>query len=205
MAAEVGLEGYVKHLDEDRADIVAQPLLKNVYEELAVLFAADGAVGDEVAVLGIEQALAAGLVAPSLVGDIDGLGAGPLNDGDELYPCRLQLIAEEAIDRAAVMFVGGVDRAQDIEVDSVLAEEAPALHHFVEGASLAAVEPVRVMDLAWAVDAQADQKIMLLEKSAPLIIEKDAVGLKGVFDGLLGSAVLFDQFDGAPEELNLHQ
>ena len=121
-----------------------------------------------------------GLVTPALVGDIDGFGAGALDDGDELHPLRLHLVSEEAIDRAAVMFVSGVDRAQDIEVDSVLAQEPPALHHFVEGASFAAIEPVRVMDLARAVDAQADQEIVLLEKGAPLVIEQDAVGLKGV-------------------------
>ena len=59
--------------------------------------------------------------------------------------------------------------------------------------------------LAWAVDAQPNQKIVFLEEGAPLIIQQDAVGLKGVFHGLTGPAVLFDELDRAPEELELHQ
>ena len=65
MAAEIGLERHVKHLDEHFAHIMPQPFLENIYQELAVLFAADRAIGDEVAFLGIEQALTAGLIAPS--------------------------------------------------------------------------------------------------------------------------------------------
>ena len=55
-----------------------------------------------------------------------------------------------------MMFVGGVDCAQDIEVHTMLAELAPAMHHLVKGAPFATIEPVGVVDLAWAVDAQAD-------------------------------------------------
>ena len=42
-----------------------------------------------------------------------------------------------------MFLVGGVDRAQDVEIDSVLAQIAPALHHLVEGALLAAVDADR--------------------------------------------------------------
>src|SRR5271169_2009171 len=127
MAAEIGLECDVEHLDENLAHVVAHPLLEDIHQELAVLFAANRAVGYEVASLRIEQALAAGLLTPSLVGDIDGLRAGTLDDWDELHPRSLHLVAEKTIDRAAVMFVGGVDRTQNVEVDSVLAEVSPAL------------------------------------------------------------------------------
>ena len=131
--------------------------------------------------------------------------AGALDDRDELYPLCVHLVAEEAIDRAAVFLVGGVDRAQYVEVDSVLAQEPPALHHLVEGALFAAVDTVGVVELARAVDAQADQKVVFLEEGAPVIVEKDAVGLKGVLHDLSRPAVLFDEFDGAPEEVELHQ
>jgi len=55
-----------------------------------------------------------------------------------------------------VFLVGGVDRAQDVEVDPVLPKMAPAAHHQVEGALPSAVDPVGVVQLARAVDAQAD-------------------------------------------------
>ena len=61
------------------------------------------------------------------------------------------------------------------------------------------------MQFAGAVDAQADQKIVFLEEGAPVIVEQDAVGLKGVLHDLPGPAVLLDEFDGAPEEFELHQ
>ena len=130
---------------------------------------------------------------------------GALDDRDELHPLRAQLVAEEAIDRAAVFLVGGVDRAQDVEFDAVLSQVPPALHHPVEGALPAAVDPVGVVDLARAVDAQADQEVVLLEEGAPVVVEQDAVGLEGVLHGLAGPAVLLDELDGAPEELELHQ
>src|SRR5216683_281349 len=205
MAAEISLEGHVEHLDKNLTHVVAHPLLKNIYEEAAVLFATDRALGHEVAGLRVQQALAAGLLAPAEVGDIDGFRTGALDDGNKLHPLCTHFIAEETIDGTAVLLVGGVDRAQDVEFDSVLAQVPPALHNFVESALLAAVDPIRVVELAWTVNAQADQKIVFLEEDAPLIIEKDAVGLKSVLHDLIGSAVLFNELDGAPEELELHQ
>src|SRR5579864_4208363 len=111
MTAEIGLEGHVEHLDKDLADIMAHPLLENVHQKLAVLFGTDGTVGYEVSVLGIKQALLAGLLTPALVCDIDGLSGGALDDRDELYPGSVHLVAEETIDRTAVFLVGGVDCA----------------------------------------------------------------------------------------------
>src|ERR1039457_4048037 len=140
MAAEIGLERHVEHLDEDIAHSMAHPLLENVNEEAAVLFAADRARRYQVAGLRIEQALAAGLLAPALVGDIDCLLGGTLDDRDELHPLRAHLIAEETIDRAPVFLVGCVDRTQYVELDSVLAQVPPALHHTVESPPFAAVE-----------------------------------------------------------------
>ena len=130
---------------------------------------------------------------------------GAFDDRNELNPLCLQFVAKEAIDRAAVFLVGGVDGAQNVEVDSVLAQLPPTPHHLIESALLAAVDAVGIVKLARAVDAQADQEIVLLEKFAPFIIEKDAVGLKGVLHGLVRPAVLFDEFDGAPEKVELHQ
>ena len=205
MAAEIGLECHVKYLDVDLADVMANPLLENIHQELAILFAIDRALSDEVAVLRVEQALAVGLVTPALVGDVDGFGAGALDNRDELHPLRVHLVPKEPIDGAAMVFVGGVDRAKNVEVDSVLVEEPPAVHHLVEGAFFAAIDPVLVVEFARTVDAQADQKIVLLEKRAPLVIDQNAVRLKSVLHGLFGPAVFFNEFNRAPEEVDLHQ
>src|SRR5271169_2854325 len=205
MTVEIGLERHVEELDKNPAHVMANPLLENIHQEAAVLFTADRALGHQVAVLGIEQAFAAGLFTPAQVGNIDRLFSGALDDRYKLHPLSLHLVAEEAIDRTTMFLIGGVDRAQDVELDSVLAKHAPAVHHLVECASLAAVQSVGVMDLARSINAQPNQKIVLFEERAPFIIEKDAVSLEGVFDGLLGPAVLFDELNGAPEEVYFHQ
>ena len=124
MAAEIGFQGHVEQLDINLADVVPHPFLENLHHELAVLFAAYRTVGDHVASLGVEQALFAGPFAPAQVGDLDRLRRGALDDRDELHPLRAQFVAEEAIDGAAVFFVGGIDGAQDVEFDSVLAKVA---------------------------------------------------------------------------------
>ena len=54
---------------------------------------------------------------------------------------------------------------------------------------------VGVVQLARAIDAQAHQKIVLLEEGAPVVVQQDAVGLKGVLHDLARPAIFFDQLD----------
>jgi hypothetical protein len=82
---------------------------------------------------------------------------------------------------------------------------APTLHHFVECALFRPVASIRVVQLAGSVYAETYQEIVLLEKCAPLIVEKDTVGLKCMLNGLTRSTILLYEFDRSPEELNLHQ
>src|SRR5882762_1730400 len=102
MAAEIGLERHIEHLDKNTAHVMAHPLLEDIDEEAAVLFAPHRAFRYEVSGLPVEQALAARLLAPALVGDIDSLLGGALDDRDKLQPLCAHLIAEETINRAAV-------------------------------------------------------------------------------------------------------
>ena len=128
-----------------------------------------------------------------------------LDDRDELHPPRSQLVAEEAIDVAPVVLVGGVDGAQDVEVDLVLAEMTPAVHHPVERALAAPVDAIGVVQFPRAVHAQADEEVVLLEERAPVVVDQQAVGLEGVLHGLAGPAVSLDQLDRAAKEVELHQ
>jgi hypothetical protein len=61
------------------------------------------------------------------------------------------------------------------------------------------------VELAWAVNAQADQEVVFLEERAPLVVQEDAVGLKRVLHDLAGPAVLLDELHGALEEVEPHQ
>src|ERR1700733_6567110 len=205
MSAEKSLERHIEELDVDFPDIVAYPFLKDIDEKATILVCAHRALGDQIAGLRIEQALAPGLRAPALVGDLQCLLRSTLDDRYELHPLGAQLIAKEAVDSTSMILVGGVDRAQDVEVDSVPAQLPPAGHDAIEGAALAPVHPVSVVNLPRSIDAQSHEEIVLLEKGAPVVVQQDAVGLEGVLYNLLRAAVLLDQLDGMLEELELHQ
>ena len=203
--AEKGLECHIEQLHKNFAHVMPNPLFEDVHEELPILPATNSSVGHQVARLRIEDALAIGLLAPAQICDLDRVCAGSLDNGDELHPLCAHLVAKEAIDRAAVFLVGSVHRTQDIEVHIVLAQVAPALHYLVEGSLLPAIKPIGIVDLPGTVATKANKKIVFLEKRAPLVIKEDAVRLERVLDGLPGPAIFLDEFNGTPEELNLHQ
>ena len=205
VAAEEGLERDIEQLHIDLTHVTSHPFLEHIDQEAAVLFGAHRPFGDQVAGLGIEQALLAGHFAPALVGNADGLLGGALDDGDELDPLRAQFVAKEAVDRPPMVLVGGIDGTQDVEVDLVTAQRLPALHHQIEGALAATVQPVGVVQLARAIHTQADQKVVLLEEAAPVVVQQQAVGLEGVLDRLPGPAVLLDQLDRMLKEFEFHQ
>src|SRR5277367_2084701 len=98
MSAEKSLERHIEELDVDFPDIVAYPFLEDIDEKEAILLGAHRALGDQITGLRIEQALAAGLRAPALVGDLQRLLRGTLDYRYELHPLGAELIAEEAVD-----------------------------------------------------------------------------------------------------------
>ena len=142
------------------------------------------------------------MAAPALVGEGDGLLGGALDDRNELDVLRLQLVAKEAVHLERVVGVGGVDGAQDVDVDIVPAQAVPAADHVVEAAPALLVDAVGVVHGARAVDAEADQVVVLLEERGPLVIDQRAVGLDGVQDAaVLRLAVLLGQLDRALVEV----
>ena len=75
MTTEVCLERHVEELHEHAADVAPHPFLENVDQETAVLLAADRTFGHQIPGLRVQQSLAAGPIAPALIGDGDRLGA----------------------------------------------------------------------------------------------------------------------------------
>ena len=65
---------------------------------------------------------------------------------------------------------GGVDRAQDIELDPMILQMTPAAHNEVESALALPVAPIRIVQLARPVDAETHEKIVLLEERAPGVV-----------------------------------
>jgi len=62
-------------------------------------------------------------------------------------------------------------------------------------------DPAVIVNLARTVDAQADEKSVLLEKPGPVVVEQRAVGLQVIFDPLPWLGMLRLQRDHLLEEL----
>lgn len=188
-------QGCVEGLHEDLANIPAHPLIEDGDQEAPVLLWLHCALGDQLANLSIQRAVAAGTFAPALVSDGQRLQGCSLDDGDELHVLRSQLIAEEVIDLQRVVGIGGVHRAQDVHIDAVLLQKMPAAHHLLKAAGAALVDPVGIVQGLRAVHAQPNQEIVLFEEGCQFVINFRAVGLDRVQHGLTRYFVFFDQLD----------
>ena len=194
----------VEHLHVHRAHVASDPLLEDVHQEAAVLLTADGAAGDQVALLLVERA---GLVAvtPAGLGDLEQLRRGPLDDGDELDEVGLDLVAEEAVDLLAAVTIDGVDRAQDVELGPGLLQQASRSHDLGVRALAALVHALGVVDVLGPVHGEPEQEVVLGEEGRPLLVELGAVGLQRVLDDLAGLAVLLHQPHRLAVEVEAHE
>ena len=127
------------------------------------------------------------------------------DDRDELDVSHAEVVAEEAVDVERVVLVRRVHRAEDVDVDFVLAEQLVSAQHLVEGRVALLVDAERVVQLARTVDADADEEACSREQLAPLVGQQRAVGLDRVFDGLVRAPMLLDELDRAAEEVDAHQ
>lgn len=116
-----------------------------------------------------------------------------LDAGGELDVAGPQLPGQKAIHLEGIFRIVPVDDGQGIEGNLMLAQQRGRRHHQIEGGFAAAGYPVFVVQCAGPVDGEADQKAVLLEKPAPLVIEQDAVGLQVVADADPGRAMLLLQ------------
>ncbi len=64
----------------------------------------------------------------------------------------------------------------------MLFQQCDAIDHAVKGRLLFFIEPVAVMNLTRSIDAHADEKIVAMEKLAPLVREIGSVGLERIAD-----------------------
>src|SRR5215813_13426679 len=142
----------VEDLDVDGANVAAHPLLEHVDQEPAVRRRPDGPASDQVSFLRVERAvsrlaavLGAGSVAPAYVGKLELLLGDPLDNWDELDKRGAKLIAQERVDRPAVVAIGRVDRGEDVPVDVVPLEDLQTADDPVVGGLAAFVNAVGVV------------------------------------------------------------
>ena len=100
--------------------------------------------------------------------------------------------------------VGGVHADEDVHVDLMLAEQLRRANDGVERRLSALVDAIGVVHLAWSVNREADQDVVLAKELAPGVVEEHTVGLERVLDGLARGDLL-DESDRAPEEIEAHE
>jgi hypothetical protein len=98
-----------------------------------------------------------------------------------------------------------IGRAEDVDLDLVRLEELVAAQHLGVRRSPLLVLAEGVVGLGGAVDAHADEEVVLAEELAPLVGEQRGVRLDGVLHHLAGAAVLLDECQGPTEEADPHQ
>src|SRR6185437_10558003 len=201
LADPVG-ECDVEHLDVDLADVASDPLLEDIDQEATVLHRAHRPPRHDVTLLDVQRP-----VAPRLPGNRSVLGRfrDPLDDRDELDEAGATFVAKKAVDLTAAIAVGGVHGCQGIPIDSCVVEEREPMHHLVETALPALVHAKGVVKLAWPVDRDPDQELVLLEERRPLLVEERPVRLDRVRRALAGLKAALSQFDRATEEVDAHE
>ncbi|GBC97994.1 hypothetical protein HRbin17_00489 [bacterium HR17] len=112
---------------------------------------------------------------------------------------------EKPVNPKGMVGVDTVDDAEDVELNTVLLQQLEGSVNFVKSRFATFVNTVSIVQLFQSVHAQPDQKIMLFKKSAPFVIQQDAVGLKGVFDFHAGFAILLLQLHSLAKEVKPHQ
>ena len=61
--------------------------------------------------------------------------------------------------------ISGIDSAEDVEFGFVLLQQARGPHNFIECAGAALVVAIGIVSVARSVDAQADEKVIFMEKA----------------------------------------
>jgi hypothetical protein len=127
------------------------------------------------------------------------------DNGDKLDVVCPKFIPEEPVEVERMIGVFRVDRAEDVEFHAILLKKPGSLQDPAKGPMASPVFPIQIMKLLGTIEAQADQKVVLMKELAPLVIKEDAVGLEGVFDACAGLLVPFLKLDRSPEEIEPHE
>jgi hypothetical protein len=103
-----------------------------------------------------------------------------------------------------MLSVGSVDRAEDVHIDVLCLESLESTHDTVERAETTCIDPIRIMELLWAIHGKAHEEIVLLEEDRPILIDEGAICLDCVGDPLMRLAVFVDEFHRSTKEVESH-
>ncbi len=87
----------------------------------------------------------------------------------------------------------------------MLLQKPRGAHHFVEGSGAAFIVTISVVQLFGAINAQADEKTIVVKKPAPFFIEQHTIGLQCVFDLHSGLGIFFLYLHCPAEKIQSHE
>ncbi len=135
----------------------------------------------------------------------DRLERARLDQRNELHHPRTDLTREKAVDVQRPPGVLAVDDRQGVEGDAVFLQPLGGGEDAVERGLAPLGHAVGVVQVFRAVDAEADEEMVLAEEAAPGVVQQDAVGLQAVEDPLAVGAVLLLQVQDLAEEVDAQE
>ena len=102
-----------------------------------------------------------------------------LDDGRKLDVSAADVF-EKTVEFERSVDVVVVDHSERIPVDVVAVEQTYGIDNFVEGGASLSIASVSVVLVFRSVDRDSDEEVVALEKFAPFVVEKSAVGLQAV-------------------------
>ncbi len=109
---------------------------------------------------------------------------------DELYKICADFVTQKPVDVQRVISIGCVYGRQDVERDPVFLQQPDAVHDAVKGWRTSLINAESIVEPLRAVQAGANQEIMLGEELAPRVIQRDRVCLERIVDLHAGLFVL---------------
>ena len=174
--SDPGVEGPLEVHDEDLAHIVANPLLEDGNQKVAVSLRSHGPWrGLSLLVPAVQRcgnSKAQALLRASRIGHA-------LDDRGELDELNTRLPEKTVyLKRPGCRFTGHA--GQHVVLDLMLLQEPEPAHGLLKGSAALAIPAVAVVNLLRAVQADPDHEIVPFQKPAPLVVEQRPVGLQRV-------------------------
>jgi len=117
----------------------------------------------------------------------------------------MTFVAQKAVHFEGMVGIGPMQGRQRVVFDPLFLQGVQPAQNLVEGGLLAFVDAIDVVQRLRDIDADPNQKIVLLQKPCPAVIDQRAVGLQRIDHTGVGLAIFFDQFDRAFKKGQPHQ
>lgn len=155
----------VEEFDKDLPHIVSHPLVEKCDEEITPL-------------VGSNRRRSQG---GFLIGHSGKLATIGMRD-DTLYNgCKLEILAtyfpKKLIEFVRMVGIGSINYSHRIPFDLMLLEQLDASHHLAMGRAIVGSKAILVVVCLRAIDRDAHQPTVVMEKPAPFVVEQGAIGL----------------------------